>query len=75
MVGTGWAGSPLLCMIRLRKQPQLKVFLALKVFHSLDQGGENIDVDILSRPVDKDSNCTELCCVLFLFVLPLTKPL
>ena len=25
--------------------------------------GENIDVDILSRPVDKDSNCTELCSV------------
>jgi len=22
--------------------------------------GKNIDVDILSRPVDKDSNCTEL---------------
>ena len=34
--------------------------------------GENIDVDILSRPVDKDSNCTELCSV---FVVPLTIPL
>jgi len=34
--------------------------------------GENIYVDILSRPVDKDSNCTELCSV---FVVPLTIPL
>ena len=36
--------------------------------------GENIDVDILSRPVDKDSNCTELCHVLALFVVPLIIP-
>jgi len=36
---------------------------------------ENIDVDILSRPVDKDNNCTELCRVLFLFVVSFTIPL
>jgi len=35
----------------------------------------NIDVDILSRPVDKDSNYTELCRVLCLLVVPPTKPL
>ena len=37
--------------------------------------GENIGVDIVSRPVDKDSNCTDLCCVLCLYVVPLTIPL
>ena len=31
--------------------------------------GETRDVDILSKPVDKDSECTELCCVLCLFVV------
>ena len=35
--------------------------------------GENVDVDILSRPVDKDSNCTELCHVLCLFVVPIIQ--
>ena len=31
--------------------------------------GETRDVDILSKPVDKDSECTELCRVLCLFVV------
>ena len=31
--------------------------------------GETIDVDILSKPVDKDSKCTELCHILCLFVV------
>ena len=35
--------------------------------------GETIDVDILSKPVDKDSECTELCRVLCLFVVEARK--
>ena len=31
--------------------------------------GETRDVNILSKPVDKDSECTELCRVLCLFVV------
>ena len=34
---------------------------------------ETIDVDILSKPVDKDSECTELCRVLCLFVVEARK--
>ena len=35
--------------------------------------GETIDVDILSKPVDKDSECTELCHILCLFVVEARK--
>ena len=35
--------------------------------------GETIDVDILSKPVDKDSGCTELCRVLCLFIVEARK--
>jgi len=41
-------------------------------FNERSSLGENIGVDILSRPVDKDSNCTKICCVLCLLVVPLT---
>lgn len=37
--------------------------------------GETIDVDILSKPVDKDSECTQLCRVLCLFVVEARKPM
>ena len=35
--------------------------------------GETIDIDILSKPVDKNSECTELCRVLCFFVVEARK--